>query len=123
MTLEEIIQRVDAVKLNAFPVEIKLAWLGELDGKLALEVLRMHSSEAQQFRYGAEQLHYKPLVAFPHDSLYDAWLYAKIDLANGEMDRYANSMALFEGLYKKFVVWFLTFYDPAHGYEEVSNGV
>lgn len=118
MTIREIIEQVDENKPNAFTQKKKLEWIGELDGKIALNVMLMDILEAQRFRYVyPEGLEVKPLVEFPHDTLYELWLGAKIDFANGEYNKYQNSMELFNACYGDFVRWFASTYEPAQGYE------
>lgn len=116
-TIREIIARVDDVKINAFGEEVKMAWIAELDGKIALDVMLMSIEDVQQLQYKSpDDLESTPLVKFPHDSLYDLWLGAKIDFANGEYSKYQNSMEMFNAHYGNYVRWFAQFYEPAQGY-------
>lgn len=116
-TIQEIIERVDDTKPNAFLEKTKLEWIAELDGKIAVDVMMMNIVEAQQFRYQhPKDMGSEPLVDFPHDSLYDLWVGAKIDFANGEYRRYQNTMELFNAHYGNFVRWFAATYEPAQGY-------
>lgn len=119
MTIARIIERVDERKPNAFSEEQKLRWIAELDGRIALDVMLMSITDAESFRYSyPEDMQSQPLVRFPHEALYEAWLGAMIDLANGEYARYQNSMELFNAQYGAFVRWFAATYAPAQGYYE-----
>ncbi len=116
-TIIEIIERVDNGKPNAFPQKEKLKWIAELDGKIALNVMLMSIADAQAFRYQyPESLGCEPLVGYPHDGMYDAWLEARIDYANGEYEKYQNSMEMYNAAYGDFVRWFASTYKPAQGY-------
>lgn len=116
-TIREIIDRVDDTKPNAFSQKVKLGWIAELDGKIAADVMLMSIVDIRQLNYThPEDLNSEPLVGFPHDGIYDAWLGAKIDFMNGEYDKYQNSMEMFNALYVNFVRWFATCYEPARGY-------
>ncbi len=116
-TIRQIIARVDDVKINAFNEETKTAWIAELDGKIALDVMLMSIEDAQRLQYAyPTDLESEPMVKFPHDSLYDLWLGAKIDFANGEYNKYQNSMEMFNAHYGNYVRWFAQFYEPAQGY-------
>lgn len=116
-TIREIIARVDDMKPNAFDEKTKMAWIAELDGKIALNVMLMGIAEAAQLQYvHPNDLDSEPLVIFPHDSLYDLWLGAKIDFANGEYSKYQNSMEMFNAHYGDYVRWFASTYEPAQGY-------
>lgn len=54
------------------------------------------------------------LVNPPHDKLYRAYLTAMIDYANGEYDKYNNTMQMFNQYYNEFVRWFMVNYRPAY---------
>ena len=103
MTIRQIIDRVDRIKPNAFGVLDKLRWISELDGHLALDVCMMD---------------HQPLAQFPHDGMYEHWLAAKIDYANGEYDKYQNAMATYNTYFENFQCWFLNTYDPVQGYKK-----
>ena len=116
-TLNEIIQRVDENKPNAFCTAQKVRWIAELDGRIALDVMLMDVSEAAQLNYTEADLHKKePLISFPHDDIYVYWLEAKIDEQNGEYNKYQNAMELYNAYYESFVNWFLSKWQPAQGY-------
>ena len=115
MTIKEIISKVDRARPNSFTDEEKVKWIAELDGKIALDVMLMDIAEVQQFRYCVENMNVEPLVGFPHNDLYELWLYAKIDFGNGEYSKYQNSMEMYNEHYGAFVRWFATTYAPAQG--------
>lgn len=118
-TIQEIIDRVDEMKPNAFTEQRKLQWIEELDGKIALDVMLMSVEDAGQFRYSyPEDMDSEPLVRFPHDSIYELWLAAQIDFANGEYNKYQNTMEQYNAHYGAFVRWFAATYEPAQGYYE-----
>lgn len=116
-TYTQIIAHVDENKPNAFSSETKLNWLTTLDGKIAADVFLMDIREIQTLpREYPEALECEPLVGFPHEDIYEHWLEAKIDYANGEYDKYQNSMEAYNAVYNGFVNWFLNTYDPVQGY-------
>lgn len=116
-TIREVISRVDENKPNAFTEAQKLRWLALLDGKVAGDVMLMHISEMAQFNYQhPADMDRELLVSFPHDDIYDYWLSAKIDEANGETDKYQNTMEAYNAVWCNFVCWFASTYDPAQGY-------
>lgn len=116
-TIREILGQVDSRKPNAFSDGDKVRWMAELDGKIAADVLLMSIEDIQQLRYSwPEDEKTELLVRFPHDDLYSLWLYARIDFENGEYSKYQNSMEMFNAVYKNFVRWFASTYNPANGY-------
>ena len=113
-TIKEIIARVDAIKPNAFDDAAKVNWLASLEGKIAADVFLMSFPELAQFRYTvADSMDTEPLVCFPHDDVYDLWLCAQIDLANGEYNKYQNTMVSYNESYGNFVRWFARVYEPS----------
>lgn len=115
-TIQEIIKRVDENKPNAFAPLTKMKWISDLDGKIAADVFLMDIAQIRELQYvGEEGLKKEPLVSYPHDDIYDLWLEAKIDAANGEYNRYQNTMQLYNESYGNFVRWFASVYEPAQG--------
>lgn len=112
-SINEIIERVDAVKPSPYGDEAKARWLEELDGKIAVEVL---GTEAPV--YGPERWDDPLLVAPPYDNLYELYVSAMIDYHNQEIDRYNNSMALFNTALEEFRRWYIRTHRPerAGGY-------
>jgi hypothetical protein len=103
----------DEIKPNAFSDAVKLSWLNALEGRLLDNVFLMSPLPPYSVEYDMETV---LLVDAPHDDLYGLWLSAKIDEANGEYDRYQNTLSIFNGYYDNFVRWFTTTYAPAQGY-------
>ena len=114
MTLREAIARADAVKPNAFDTETKAQWLKELDGSIAVTVMLLPPLELSMLRY--DNMDCALLVDAPFDDLYPLYLAAKIDQANGEYNKYANSMEIYNARYQAFCAWFIAQYQPGQGY-------
>lgn len=114
MMLQKAIDYVDEVKPNAFSTAVKVRWINQIEGRLALEIFLMSTEEAAELEYGtsAEELAKKLLVDNPYDDVYTWWLQAQIDLANGEYDRAQNTMAMFNSAWSTFLRWFAQRYDP-----------
>lgn len=120
MKVKDVIAWADEVKPNAFSAETKRKWMGGLEGSIALEVFLMDRAEAEQLSRAAEQPETELLVSAPYDDLYELWLEAKIDQANGEYDKYQNSMQIYNARRGEFVCWFCQTYDPAQGYRTLE---
>lgn len=118
-TIREIIERVDETRPNSFTEKVKLSWLSELEGKIAADVMLMSIDEIRELEYKhPDSLDKEPLVSYPHQDMYVYWLEAKIDYANGEYNKYQNSMEFYNQHYTTFVRWFANTYEPAHGYPD-----
>ncbi len=98
MTVSEAISRADLTRPNELEPELKLAWLSALDGVLRREVLLPCEGEVPpERRYEAlDPDETELLVPFPDDELYVFYLVMRIDLENGELERYNNDVRLYE---------------------------
>ncbi len=115
MTLSECIGRVDGIEPNAYTNEQKAAWVSECEGRVYTEVFLLTPSEFTPLTY-ADDSGTTLAVMPPHDRLYPLYLQTMVLYANGEYDRYANAMALFNSAWGEFVRWFARVYSPAEGY-------
>ena len=92
MKIKDAIAWADEVKPNAFTERVKFEWLNALEGKIAADVFLLAPAEVRTLRYVyPEDLETELLVGPPHDDIYTLYLQAKIDEANGEYNKYANS--------------------------------
>lgn len=117
-TLSGVIQMVDDIKPNAFSNETKTAWINEVEGMVQTQVLLWASEQILTYTYEDDQ-DKQLLVSPPHDKLYWTYLAAMIDFANGEYNKYQNTMQLFNSCFGEFVRWFAANYRPADTHGEV----
>lgn len=118
MTLSEVIAKVDEIKPNAFSNEAKTAWMNEAEGMVQTEVFLLAPEEIITYDY-AKDKDTELLVQSPHDKLYPSYLTAMIDFANGEYNKYQNTMQMFNSHFGEFMRWFALNYRPADTHEEV----
>lgn len=117
MTIKQAIDYASEMKPHAFSAETLLGWINALEGRIGLDVFLMSPLEVRRLlQYTKEDMNAVLLVEPPHDDIYTLWLQAKIDEANGEYDKYQNSMQIYNEHYGNFVRWFARFYEPAQGY-------
>jgi len=105
MTIREAITRVDGLKHNTYTNAEKVAWLSRLDGKVKTEVIDTHEDgeDVEFHRYDPNtDPDTELLVGEPHDEIYLRWMEAQIDYHNGEIDKYNNSILLFQAAYAEF---------------------
>lgn len=114
MKLTEVIARVDDIKPNAFTDATKTAWINECEGLVQTEVMLIAAVDVIQYDYETDaqtELLAKP----PHDKIYWAYLAALIDFANGEYNKYQNTMQLFNSYFGEYMRWYALHYRPADG--------
>ena len=117
-TLSGVITQVDDIKPNAFSHVSMTAWLNECEGLVQTEVFLWAREQVIVYSYTADsaaELRVQP----PHDKLYWTYLCAMIDFANGEYNKYQNTMQLFNSYFGEFMRWFAANYRPADTHEEV----
>jgi hypothetical protein len=113
MTVQQALDYLDGVKPNAFSQGVKLNWLSEIEGKIALEI-RLETPESLEdwLPYTAENLTKTLKTGVPYTGVYTWWLQAQADLANGEYDRAQNTMAMFNNAWSEYLRWYCQRYDP-----------
>lgn len=117
MTLYQAINMVDDIKPNAFSDETKTAWLNECEGMVQTEVLLLSPADIIVYRYDRD--HDAELLAkAPHDKIYWMYLAAMVDFGNGEYNKYANTMQLFNAAFAEYQSWYALHYRPADGEAE-----
>lgn len=100
-TINEVIERVNQVRMDAFDDKTKAGWLLSLEGKLYRESILTHerlSHEPEVLPPPENNPDYWDtplLVNPPYDRLYDLYLMAQIDFHNREMENYNNSALAF----------------------------
>lgn len=105
MTIIESINRVDIIKPNSYSQDEKIYWLSTLDGTVKSEIIDTHEGGESVSFSGYDRntrLDTKLLIPAPYDEVYIRYLEMQIDYANGEYNKYNNSMALFNAEYSSF---------------------
>jgi hypothetical protein len=104
MKIFEAIDLCDRQKPNAYSREDKIHWLSKLDGMIYENIISRHEGGPEKFDgYGPETDDGEELLAEDmYADMYVKWLFAQIDFANAEMDRYNNSVAMFNALYGEY---------------------
>jgi len=106
MKVSEVLAMVDEIKPNTYDDNIKIMWLSELDGKIFNEIIKTHvideNTPSEFAGYDETSINEELLAKFPHEDIYRNYLFAQIDFANGETERYTNSMIMFNESYRSF---------------------
>lgn len=116
MTIGKVIRLADALKPNAIGREQKYQYINEVEGLVQSEVMLLVSDDIVTYdcdATGADDT--VLLVKPPHDKLYIAYLVAMIDYANGEYNKYANTIEQFNTYYAEYHRWYFKHFHPADG--------
>lgn len=103
MTAGQAVDRADGLRPNQYARSLKLGWLQRLDGQIRAELLLPLGIEAADTA-GTEYADATALtVPFPYaEELYTAYLFAQIDLHNGEIAKYNQSTALLSAAWRQY---------------------
>ena len=108
MTINEVINEVDALHRNSFDVSQKVAWLSRADSIVQRMVLDGYENSGQAFSGytsdtpGDTEL----LMPAPFDAAYKHYLSAQIHHENQEMDKYNGSISEFDALFNEYSAWY-----------------
>lgn len=111
----------DAMKPNALTDEQKYQFINEVEGLVQTEVMLLVSDDIVTYDPENDGVDTVLLVKPPHDKLYVAYLVAMIDYANGEYNKYANTIEQFNVYYAEYHRWYFSHFHPADG-ECVEKG-
>lgn len=118
MVLRDIIRMVDEIRPNAFSEPVKTAWVNEAEGLVQTDVFLLNIEEVTFYKW-PENAETELLVKPPHDKLYLSYLSAMICYANGEYNRYANEMQMFNAHFGEYMRWFTETYAPADTHSDI----
>ena len=112
MTINDCVTYVDSIEPNAYKNEQKARWVRECEGKVYTQVFLQQTFDFPDLTPWA-MLGMELAVPAPYNKLYPRYLQAMIHYANGEYDRYAASMQLFNEAWGELNRWFGRDYDIA----------
>ena len=106
MTIQQAMDRADAMKPNMMLETVKIGFLSEIEGKIHEEIIMTHEHTAEEETLPVYDENTdrstEMLVPAPYDMVYVYWLMAQIDHLNQEMDKYNNDRGLFEDAWGNF---------------------
>ena len=104
MTIKTCMNLVEAMKPGGVDRGVKLRFLGEIEGKVRVELLGEEPCE--ELNFDLETPVDRELCApHPYDQLYPLYVMAMMDYVSGDIARYANGAALFNAAYQGYGKW------------------
>ena len=104
MTVEACVRLVDDMIPNGFPEAVKRRFLGEVEGKVRVELLG-EEPDSVAWEDGLAPEDTELAVPSPYDQLYWLYLSAMMDYASGDIARYENTAILFNTVYQGYGKW------------------
>lgn len=120
MTLGEVIAWCDRVKPNRFTNADKTMWINEVESIVQLDVLLLREPDLRFYDF-SEDKDSELLACPPYDKLYRAYLVAKIDEANGEYNKYANTYQTYNNAIGEYQRYIARVYNPAEHPLKILN--
>lgn len=111
MTLGKLLDWMDTTCPSAYGPEQKIAWVSDLEMVLWTEIFLQPVSLWRP--YTEEDSQTRLLLPEGWRRIYTAYLGAMIDLANGEYNKYENSMSLYNGYISELGAWYADAFAPA----------
>ena len=108
MKIYEAIEICDRQKPNGYTREDKIHWLDQLDRRIFREIISTHEGGVEEFHGYAPDVDDDTglLAEEAYSDLYIKWLMAQIDFANSEIQRYNNSVMMFNSLYQEYANYY-----------------
>ncbi|MBE6647344.1 MAG: hypothetical protein E7611_06910 [Ruminococcaceae bacterium] len=98
MKVEKIISIVDAVKTNSVNDDTKLAWINDVEGRVACEIHKKSADEFKSLVNGEEELS----IPEPYSRMYTLYLIAMIALVQGEFDLHSKAFTEYELAFSEY---------------------
>lgn len=108
-TIIEVIHRINTIKPNNYAQAEKIKWLSSLDGIVKKDIIDKHEGGDNVKFDGYKEnidLNQELLVPAPYDDIYLFWLEAQINYWNGEIDKYDNSMEMFNQAFSNYAKYY-----------------
>lgn len=92
----EVIRRVDELRPNSVSADTKAKWLARCDGLIWDNLIKRHEGAHCMRPFmgetESEALYGEMMIDEPYAQVYEWYLMAQIDMANGDTDWYNNDM-------------------------------
>ena len=110
MTIAELIAMVDEIRPNQISKQTKTMWLDEIENRVFDEVICRARDCCPFFAFKpyVYDLDDTTQLAAPdvYSDVYRTYLFSKIDVVLGEIDRYNNDAALFSAAWNDYAAWY-----------------
>ena len=104
MTIETCMSLLDAMMPSGVSPAVKLRFLGEIEGKVRVE---LHGESPDGDCDFDESTPVGTVLAVPHpyDQMYLLYVMAMLDYVGGDTARYENGAAMFNAVYQSYGKW------------------
>lgn len=109
MTIQEAINRLDALIFNTYTTDDKIQWLSRLDTAVKQQIIDTHEG-GQKVEFegytAATPVATKLLVPSPFDEVYLRWMEAQIHYHNGEYDKFNAAIIMYNTAFESYASYY-----------------
>lgn len=104
MTIADAITQSDRTNRNPYSVADKIIWLSRAEALIKKQIIDTHEGCGIPFHGFTEDtdMDTELIMPEPYDDGYIHWLQAQVHYANEDIERYNNSMTMFNRVFDKF---------------------
>lgn len=103
MKVRELLESLDAIKPNEIRDDIKLRWVGEVEGRAMCEICKADPTEIKRAVGEEDELS----VLEPYSRVYLLYLIAMVELAAGDISAYSSVSAEYEKAFTEYGKWYM----------------
>ena len=123
MTLKEVIAKIDELKPNDYLTSAKIDWINEVEGIVLEGIINKAEEIPEKFVPYSEDDYDKELkVEDPYSELYLKYVFAQIDFNNAEIQRYNNSVAMYNASFQRYASYYRRNHMPVQRYKIRNYG-
>lgn len=127
MTIGELTRYLSHTKDGGFSPEAYDMWLNEVEGMVQTRIHLTPADEVTVYKRDFSDPDAFDSITLlappPFDKLYAPYIEARIDYANGEYDKYQNSMAMFEAFFTEYMAYYAATHRPADVRKRAKLGI
>lgn len=112
VTVGEVIATVDSMKPNSFEEEQKKKWIEQVEITILEELVKACERKEESGEADYTDNETVLVIPVPYDDVYRYYVEAQIDYGNGEIDKYNNSMGMFNQAYETMSGWYIRNHMP-----------
>ena len=107
MTIQDVLNEIDELKPNQYKSGTKIGWISKLDKKIHNDIISRIGYDGPEPDYTRNTDTDTVLLApDAYSDLYVHYVISMMEMGDGEIERYANSSAMFNTLYDSFIGWY-----------------
>ena len=126
MTVQQMVTKVDELRPNQYTNAQEVAWIYQLEMLIWEMLVKTHERpeglREELGEYDEEHMTQELLAPDVWCGVYEWWLYAQMDLANMELQKYENDMTMYNAAWRELEAWWNRTYMPVLRVKAIEYG-